>query len=85
MRNDNKLTYSDIGAYLYKLRKELKLSRGEIARKAKVSTRTIYNVENGCHAPCMREMEKTIYICLIDTDYQQENQCLRQNLSCQCS
>ena len=46
MRNDNKLTYSDIGAYLYKLRKELKLSRGEIARKARVSTRTIYNVDD---------------------------------------
>ena len=58
MRDDNKLTYSDIGAYLYKLRKELKLSSGEIARKARVSTRTIYNVENGCHTPRIPELAR---------------------------
>ena len=41
----------DIGAFLYKLRKELKLSRNYIAKRASVTTRTIYNIELGRHTP----------------------------------
>ena len=57
MRNDQ-LTFSDVGSYMRKLRKESKLSRHDVARRAKVSPRTIYNIENGCHIPRIPELAR---------------------------
>lgn len=49
--NQDKIKICDIGAYLLKLRKELKWSRDYVARRASVTTRTIYNFELGKHTP----------------------------------
>lgn len=49
--NQDKIKICDIGAYLLKLRKELKWSRDYVARRASVTTRTIYNIEMSRHAP----------------------------------
>lgn len=49
--NQDKIKICDIGAYLLKLRKELKWSRDYVARRASVTTRTVYNLELGKHSP----------------------------------
>ena len=41
----------DVGAYLYKLRKELHWSRNYVAKRASVTVRTLYNIELGKHTP----------------------------------
>ena len=49
--NHHKNNICAIGAYLLKLRKELKWSRDYVARRASVTTRTVYNLELGKHSP----------------------------------
>lgn len=51
MNQKEEVKIRDVGAYLYKLRKELHLSRNYIAKRASVTTRTIYNIELGRHTP----------------------------------
>lgn len=51
MDQKTEIKIRDIGAYLYRLRKELKWNREYVARRASVSTRTLYNLELGKHTP----------------------------------
>ena len=50
-QKEEEVKIRDVGAYLYKLRKELHWSRNYIAKRASVTTRTIYNIELGRHTP----------------------------------
>ena len=51
MDQKTEIKIRDIGAYLLKLRKELKWNRDYVARRASVTVRTLYNIELGKHTP----------------------------------
>lgn len=51
MNQKEEVKIRDVGAYLYKLRKELHLSRNYVAKRASVTVRTLYNIELGKHTP----------------------------------
>lgn len=51
MNRKTEVKIRDIGVYLYKLRKELHWSRSYVAKRASVTTRTLYNIEMGRHTP----------------------------------
>ena len=51
MNQKTEIKIRDIGAYLFKLRKELKWNREYVAKRASVTTRTLFNLEMGRHTP----------------------------------
>ena len=51
MNQKEEVKIRDVGAYLYKLRKELHWSRNYVAKRASVTVRTLYNIELGKHTP----------------------------------
>lgn len=48
---DSDMTFEDVGIFIKKLRKEEKMTREELAKKADITARTIYNIENGVYVP----------------------------------
>ena len=51
MDQKTEIKIRDIGAYLLKLRTELKWNREYVAKRASVTVRTLYNIELGKHTP----------------------------------
>lgn len=71
MTKENKnitITMKEVGAYIRQLRQDKKWTIEKLADEAKLSPRTVYNIEHGFHVPRIKNLARVCQAFNIDRE-----------------